>query len=88
VEPKRQELAAANAQLEEANVKLTAVKEKVAELNAKVQDLESQFAMAVADKDAALRESERCALKLRLANRLINALASEGAWCGRVLRTF
>jgi hypothetical protein len=36
VEPKRQELAAANAKLEEANVTLTAVQAKVAELNAKV----------------------------------------------------
>jgi len=43
VEPKRQELAAANAKLEEANVTLTQVQEKVAELNAKVQELEAQF---------------------------------------------
>ncbi len=43
VEPKRQELAAANAKLEEANVTLTEVQAKVAELNAKVQELEAQF---------------------------------------------
>ena len=78
VEPKRQELAAANAKLTEANTMLAAVREKVAELNAKVQELEAQFAAAVADKDAAIRESERCQLKLTLANRLIAALASEG----------
>jgi dynein heavy chain len=51
----------------------------VAELNAKVQALEAQFNAAVDDKNAAIRESERCQLKLQLANRLINALASEGA---------
>jgi dynein heavy chain len=51
---------------------------QVAELNAKVQDLEAQFDHAVQDKEATIRESERCQLKLQLANRLINALASEG----------
>lgn len=44
-----------------------------------VQELESQFNAAVDDKNAAIRESERCQLKLTLANRLIAALASEGA---------
>lgn len=55
---------------------------QVAELNAKVQELEAQFNAAVEDKEAAIKESERCQLKLQLANRLINALASEGesAW--------
>jgi hypothetical protein len=52
---------------------------QVAELNAKVQELEAQFNLAVEDKEAAIKESERCQLKLQLANRLINALASEGA---------
>ncbi|GBF93145.1 dynein alpha flagellar outer arm [Raphidocelis subcapitata] len=78
VEPKRQELAMANARLQEANTMLAAVQQKVAELNAKVQALEAQFAAAVDDKNAAIRESERCQLKLQLANRLISALASEG----------
>ena len=50
----------------------------MAELNAKVQELEAQFNAAVDDKNAAIRESERCQLKLQLANRLISALASEG----------
>jgi dynein heavy chain len=79
VEPKRQELAVANAKLQEANTTLAAVQQKVAELNAKVQELEAQFNSAVDDKNAAIRESERCQLKLQLANRLISALASEGA---------
>jgi len=56
---------------------------QVAELNAKVQELETQFNVAVEDKEAAIRESERCQLKLQLANRLINALASEGGLVAR-----
>ncbi len=59
VEPKRQELAAANAKLEEANVTLAAVQEKVAALNAKVQELEAQFKAATDDKEAAIRCAQR-----------------------------
>ena len=33
---------------------------------------------ALAEKNGAIAESERCQLKLSLANRLITALASEG----------
>lgn len=43
-----------------------------------MQELEAQFNHAVEVKEAAIKESERCQLKLQLANRLINALASEG----------
>ncbi|CAD7704939.1 unnamed protein product [Ostreobium quekettii] len=78
VEPKRQELAEANAKLEEANTTLAAVQEKVALLNAQVQKLEAEFNEAVEEKEAAIQLSEKCQTKLDLANRLINALASEG----------
>ncbi len=47
-------------------------------LNAKVQELERQYKEANDEKEAAIRESARCQRKLELANRLINALASEG----------
>ena len=57
---------------------MAAVQEKVALLNAKVQELERQYKEANDEKEAAIRESERCQRKLELANRLINALASEG----------
>ena len=79
VEPKRQELAEANAKLEGANTKLKAVREKVQALNEMVEDLENQFNKAIADKEAAILESERCKTKLALANRLINALAASAA---------
>ncbi|MEW5298846.1 MAG: hypothetical protein WDW36_001923 [Sanguina aurantia] len=78
VEPKRAELAAANATLEGANEKLAEVQVKVAELNAMVQNLEDQFKAATDEKEAAIQQSERCRRKLELANRLITALASEG----------
>eukprot|EP00899_Mesostigma_viride_P003607 jgi/Mesvir1/13247/Mv18980-RA.1 len=78
VEPKRQELAAANAQLEDANRKLVEVQAKVAELNRQVAELEEQFNSAIRDKDSAIREAEHCQKKLGLAQRLIAALGSEG----------
>ncbi|KAK9817742.1 hypothetical protein WJX72_001478 [[Myrmecia] bisecta] len=78
VEPKRQELAAANEKLAAANSTLKQVQDKVAALNAQVQQLEEQFERALSEKNSAIAESERCQRKLNLANRLINALASEG----------
>ena len=78
VEPKRRELAEANAMLEDANTKLSAVQTKVAELNAQVAQLEEEFSTALNEKESAIAESELCQKKLDLANRLINALGSEG----------
>ena len=78
VDPLRNALAEANAELERANRTLTEVQAKVAELNAQVAELERQFDEANREKDAAIQEKERCDRKLGLANRLINALASEG----------
>ena len=79
VEPKRQELAEANAKLADADHKLGEVRAKVQALNDMVQDLENQFNKAIADKEAAIQESERCKTKLGLANRLVNALAASAA---------
>ncbi|KAI3429649.1 hypothetical protein D9Q98_005734 [Chlorella vulgaris] len=85
VEPKRQELAQANAKLQEANEKLAAVRAKVAALNAQLEALEQQYAAAAAERDAALAQSEACQRRLDLANRLIAALASEGGrWAATV----
>ena len=78
IEPKRKELADANAQLDEANATLQAVQDKVAGLNALVADLERQFNEAEADKNAAINEKERLEVKLGLATRLVNALAASG----------
>ena len=78
IEPKRQELAEANAALEDANTKLKAVQDKVAELNALVADLERQFDEAEAEKNGAIDEKAKLDIKLGLANRLVNALAASG----------
>jgi dynein heavy chain, axonemal len=85
VAPKKAELAEANAKLADANETLTAVMAKVAELNKMVADLQAQFDEANDEKNAAIKEQERCDRKLDLANRLITALASEGErWAATV----
>ncbi|CAG9313552.1 unnamed protein product [Blepharisma stoltei] len=77
VEPKREALRQASIQLNQANEKLTLTKERVAELEAKLKDLVEQYDAAIAEKEAVEKEAERCARRLNLANRLVNALASE-----------
>ena len=49
----------------------------VAELEAKLQVLVDEFDAAMAEKEQVEKEAERCATRLSLANRLVNALASE-----------
>ena len=77
VEPKREALRKATKQLNEANEKLQITKEMVAELEAKLKILVDQYDEAMAEKEAVEKEAERCAKRLNLANRLVNALASE-----------
>ena len=77
VEPKRIMLAEAQAQLSDANTKLAIVTAEVAELQAMLAGLEKEFEDAVNEKNSVIAEAEKCASKLDLANRLVNALASE-----------
>jgi dynein heavy chain len=77
VEPKRIALAKANAELDEANTKLATVQARVKELNDKLKVLTDAFDEANAKKQAAIHTVETGKAKLGLANRLINALASE-----------
>lgn len=77
VEPKREALRQAATQLKDANEKLQITKERVAELEARLKDLVEKYDSAIAEKEAVEREAERCARRLNLANRLVNALASE-----------
>ena len=77
VEPKREALRQAESQLAAANEKLTLTKEQVAELERKLKKLVDEYDEAIAEKEAVEREAERCAKRLNLANRLVNALASE-----------
>ncbi|OMJ82808.1 hypothetical protein SteCoe_16405 [Stentor coeruleus] len=77
VEPKREALRQATNQLAQANEKLQVTKEMVAELELRLKNLVDQYDSAIAEKEAVEREAERCARRLNLANRLVNALASE-----------
>lgn len=77
VEPKREALRQAEAQLAAANEKLQITKDQVAELERRLNKLVDEYDAAIAEKEAVEREAERCAKRLNLANRLINALASE-----------
>jgi dynein heavy chain len=64
IEPKRLELAEANATLEEANSTLTTVKARVAELNALVAELERQFKEVCAPSTLSLSLSLRVCVSL------------------------
>lgn len=77
IEPKRKLLQQATDQLEEATIKLNEVEDKVSRLNAALADLTSKFDKAIAEKNAAVAEAERCSRRLNLAQRLVSALGSE-----------
>jgi dynein heavy chain len=83
VEPKKRMLAAAELQLDGANTKLAAVNQQVLELNAKLAELNSEFDRVMKEKDETVAESNRMAKKLEMAQRLINALASENVRWGQ-----
>jgi dynein heavy chain len=77
VEPKKLAAEQAEKDLEAANTKKAAMIQKVEELTAALKILEDQFKQVMDDKEAAEAEAERCASKLDLAQRLVNALGSE-----------
>ena len=77
VEPKREALRQATSQLAQANEKLEVTKQQVMELQNRLKDLVDQYDLAIAEKEAVEREAQRCARRLNLANRLVNALGSE-----------
>ena len=77
VEPKRQALAAANAELQAAQEKLTSIKAKIKQLDENLAELTAQFEKATAEKLKCQQEAESTALTISLANRLVNGLASE-----------
>ncbi|XP_065549706.1 dynein axonemal heavy chain 17 [Lathamus discolor] len=77
VEPKRQALVEANAELAEAQEKLTRIKNKVAELNANLAALTAKFEQATAEKLKCQQEADATNRVITLANRLVRGLASE-----------
>lgn len=77
VEPKKQKVAAAKQELEEANQKKATMEEMVADLTAKLAILQADFQKAMDEKNKAEAEAARCAKRLDSANRLVGALGSE-----------
>uniref|UniRef100_A0A8B9NN00 Dynein axonemal heavy chain 17 n=1 Tax=Accipiter nisus TaxID=211598 RepID=A0A8B9NN00_9AVES len=85
VEPKRQALEEANAELAEAQEKLSRIKSKIADLNANLAALTAEFEKATAEKIKCQQEADATNRVITLANRLIGGLASENVrWADSV----
>ena len=67
----------AQEQLRDANEKKILVDALVAKLNEELAVLQAEFQKAMDEKEAAENEANRCARRLDLAQRLVNALGSE-----------
>ncbi|KAG8446024.1 hypothetical protein GDO86_013774 [Hymenochirus boettgeri] len=88
VEPKRQALNKANADLAAAEEKLSSIKAKIALLNENLAKLTAKFEKATADKLKCQQEAEATALTISLANRLVGGLASENVRWAEAVRNF
>ena len=77
VEPKKAKVAAAQAQLADANQKKETMENLVADLTAKLNILMTAYNKAMDEKNKAEAEAARCAKRLDSANRLVGALGSE-----------
>uniref|UniRef100_A0A665X1X3 Dynein, axonemal, heavy chain 9 n=1 Tax=Echeneis naucrates TaxID=173247 RepID=A0A665X1X3_ECHNA len=77
VEPKRQALSKANAELAAAQEKLAVIKSKISHLNENLAKLTAKFEKAIADKLKCQQEAESTAHIISLANRMVGGLASE-----------
>jgi dynein heavy chain len=77
VEPKKLAVAEAQETLAAANAKKLEMETLVAELTERLGKLQKEFKVAMDAKENAEREAARCASRLDLANRLVNALGSE-----------
>uniref|UniRef100_A0A4W3HQF7 Dynein heavy chain 9, axonemal n=1 Tax=Callorhinchus milii TaxID=7868 RepID=A0A4W3HQF7_CALMI len=88
VEPKRQALSKANAELAAAQDKLTNIKAKIAQLNENLAKLTAKFERATADKLKCQQEAESTARTISLANRLVGGLASENVRWAESVRNF
>jgi len=77
VEPKRARLAAANAELQEAQDKLKVKQDQLQEVEDKVAELQRQLAQAEADQKSLVEQSELCNGRLQRAGILTGALGDE-----------
>ncbi|XP_068007753.1 dynein axonemal heavy chain 9 [Melanerpes formicivorus] len=88
VQPKRQALGAANAELAAAQDKLAGIKAKIARLNENLRKLTARFEKATADKLRCEQEAEATACTIALANRLVGGLASEKVRWAEAVKDF
>ncbi|KAF6093338.1 dynein axonemal heavy chain 17 [Phyllostomus discolor] len=88
VAPKRQALEEANAELAEAQDKLSRIKNKIAELNANLNNLTSAFEKATAEKIKCQQEADATNRVISLANRLVGGLASENVRWAESVQSF
>uniref|UniRef100_A0A8C4MJA6 Dynein axonemal heavy chain 9 n=1 Tax=Equus asinus asinus TaxID=83772 RepID=A0A8C4MJA6_EQUAS len=88
VEPKRQALSKATADLTAAQEKLAAIKAKIARLNENLGKLTAKFEKATADKLKCQQEAEVTAGTISLANRLVGGLASENVRWAEAVQNF
>ncbi|XP_064007233.1 dynein axonemal heavy chain 9-like isoform X1 [Pogoniulus pusillus] len=88
VQPKRQALSAANAELAAAQDKLASVKAKIARLNENLRKLTARFEKATTDKLQCQQEAEATACTIALANRLVGGLASENVRWAEAVKDF
>ncbi|XP_032695992.1 dynein heavy chain 9, axonemal [Lontra canadensis] len=88
VEPKRQALSRATADLAAAQEKLAAIKTKIAHLNENLAKLTAKFEKATADKLKCQQEAEATASTISLANRLVGGLASENVRWAEAIQNF
>ena len=87
VEPKRRAVSEAQEQLRAANEKKAQMDALVEKLNKELAILEGEYNKAMAEKQAAEDEANRCASRLDLAQRLVNALGSESERWGNAIVT-
>ncbi|XP_015248307.1 PREDICTED: dynein heavy chain 9, axonemal [Cyprinodon variegatus] len=88
VEPKRQALSKANAELAAAQEKLTAIKSKINRLNENLAKLTAKFEKATAEKVKCQQEAESTARTISLANRLVGGLAAENVRWAEAIENF
>ncbi|NXY74435.1 DYH9 protein, partial [Glareola pratincola] len=88
VEPKRQALRKANAELAAAQEKLASIKAKIARLNENLAKLTAKFEKATSEKLKCQQEAEATACTIALANRLVGGLASENVRWAEAVKDF
>ncbi|NXG00742.1 DYH9 protein, partial [Sakesphorus luctuosus] len=88
VQPKRQALSRANAELASAQDKLGTIKAKISRLDENLGRLRAQFEKATAEKLRCQQEAAATAGTIALANRLVGGLASENVRWAEAVKAF